>query len=498
MSPPAPAASPLARIARNGGLNASADVLTKLFALAFFTLIARSYGASSFGHYVFALATTSLIWVFGGLGLDRMATRDIARNPDAMRRLVVPLGVMKATFALLATGILTGVLVLSGEDAEATRLVLILGSAVAFGLAASVVLSVFAANERMEYVFLVRVPWSLATTITGIVVILLGGSLELAASTASLGALVGLLLAWTVLLRHYGRPERVLRLPEWPRILREAFPFGAQEMLGQVIFRLDIVILAAFAASAVVGDYGAAFRLIEATLFIAWSVGFAAEPMFAYVEADDGARPLTRILEGASKLVLLVMAPIATVLCVCAEPIVSLLYGLDEHAAAVGLLQLLAPALAFYAVGHLAGLVVLLRRPARDTLLLSGGVAVINVVACLALIPAFEARGAAVSTLVAEGLLAAGGLLLCRRVTGPLRLRWTFGTPLAGAAVMALVMLPVAGDLWLAVPLGAVAYLATVALLEFRRLPEDLRLFRSLRSTRPGAALALVEEPVVG
>jgi O-antigen/teichoic acid export membrane protein len=73
------------RLLRNGALTASADVLSKLASLAFFALVARRLGGSTLGDYVFAMALTSLLWSFGGFGLDRMAMRDIARDPAAMQ-----------------------------------------------------------------------------------------------------------------------------------------------------------------------------------------------------------------------------------------------------------------------------------------------------------------------------------------------------------------------------------------------------------------------------
>jgi O-antigen/teichoic acid export membrane protein len=91
-----PSGSGLVRLARNGALNASADVLSKICSLVFFALIARRLGEDTLGHYVFALAITSLVWSFAGFGLDRLAMRDIARDPTVMKRIAIPMAAMKA------------------------------------------------------------------------------------------------------------------------------------------------------------------------------------------------------------------------------------------------------------------------------------------------------------------------------------------------------------------------------------------------------------------
>ena len=117
------------------------------------------------------------------------------------------------------------------------------------------------------------------------------------------------------------------------------------------------------------------------------------------------------------------------------------------------------------------------------------------VIACAVLIPLFEARGAAISTIIGEALLAVLGLALARSVTGPQRLYWIASSPLLACVAMGFVMWPLAHDLWLALPAGAAAYLVVLLGLEAPRLREDIALFRQIGGRRPDLA-ALVEEPV--
>ena len=477
--------SGLARLARNGALNAAADVLSKVCSLVFFALVARRLGEVTLGHYVFALAITSLVWSFAGFGLDRLAMRDIAREPAVMARIAIPMAAIKGMVAGAFAAVVALVLAVGHENGEAVALVLILGGATAIGMATSTAQTIFAAHERMEYVFLTKVPWALLSAVLGIVIILGGGGIVSATAASALGvSVVGSAWAWSLVVRNFGRPRAGLRVGEWPRLLGEAIPFSFQEMLGQVIFRFDTVLLAAVAASAVVGAYGAAYRMLESTLFIAWSVGFAVMPMFSYLrEGADGS--LTHMFEGALKLVLVLMAPIAVALFVCASAVIDAVYGLPRYESSVEILRLLAPAVAVYSVGHIAGILVLVRRPGRVTVTVSAIVATVNVVACAVLIPWIEARGAAIATLIAESLLATIGLVLARRATGSRRLLWVAGTPVLAALAMGLAMWPVADSLPLALPIGAVVYAGVLLLLEAHRLREDIALFRSISAQRP-------------
>jgi O-antigen/teichoic acid export membrane protein len=484
-----PSRAGLVRLARNGALNASADVLAKVCSLVFFALIARRLGESTLGHYVFALAITSLIWSFAGFGLDRLALRDIARDPAVMERIAVPMAMMKAFAAAAAALIVALVLAVTGEDRESWSLVLIIGGATALGMAASTAQTIFQAHERMEYVFLTKVPWALTSAIIGIAIILSGGGIVSATAGSALGvSVVGTVWAWSIVWRCFGHPHPGLRVGEWPGLFRKAIPFSFQEMLGQVIFRFDTVLLAAIAASTVVGAYGAAYRMLESTLFIAWSIGFAVMPMFSYLQAA----PLTHMFEGALKLVLVLMAPISAVLLVCAPAIIDVVYGLPDYQSSVEILRLLAPAVAVYRVGHIAGLLVLVRRRGRVTVTVAAVVAAVNLVACAVLIPAIEASGAAIATLISESLLALLGLILARRATGSTRFLWVAATPVLAAIAMGLAMWPVNDSLWLALPLGAVVYVGVLLALEAHRLRDDIALFRSIRAQRPAEVEVLV------
>jgi O-antigen/teichoic acid export membrane protein len=483
---PAPFAA--VRVARNSGLTVAAEVLSKLFAVVYFALVARMLGDAALGDWVTAAAAISVIWSVAVLGLDRMATRDMSRDPGSVPHLVVPMVSMKVLTGLTITAITAITLAVAGASERLVALLAILGLGMAIGLASSTAHAVFVAGERMELFFITKVPWSLATSLIGIAVVVAGGGIVLAVavSTLAVGA-VGIVWCTRLVIRNFGAFDWSPRVREWRGMLRRAVPFTLQDLLGQIIFRFDTVLLALIAGAAVVGAYGAAFRMLEATLFLAWSIGFAVTPMYSYLGGDTQ-HELERVYEGSLKLALAVMAPIAAVMLVLAEPIVDLVYGLPEYEATVPVLRLLAPAIALYALGHLAGTLVLVRRPGRITVIFTAAVAALNVVACLVLIPRLVAEGAAIATLTSELTLAAVGLWLARRSAPGARLAWALLTPLAAATVMGLAMLPLDGSLWLALPAGALAYLAALVLLEGRRLRADIALFRTIAARRPTAA----------
>jgi len=181
-----------------------------------------------------------------------------------------------------------------------------------------------------------------------------------------------------------------------------------------------------------------------------------------------------------------IMLPVAVVMLVCAEGIVDLLYGLPEFDGAVPVMRWLAFAIVAYGIGHLAGVLVLVRRPGRVTVKAMAAVAAFNIAITLALIGPFDAVGVAAASLVTEVVLAATVLVLARPVTGAPSAWGVGGSALIGGVGMAAVMLPVRDELLLALPLGAVVYLGILALIESRRIGGDLAAVRGMLRSRPG------------
>ena len=81
--------------------------------------------------------------------------------------------------------------------------------------------------------------------------------------------------------------------------MRAALAIGLAGVFAVVLFRIDTAMLAAFEPKDVVGDYGAAYRLLEATLFVAWSVGAAVYPVFSRLTATSDP-PVGLVFERAS------------------------------------------------------------------------------------------------------------------------------------------------------------------------------------------------------
>lgn len=465
---------PAARVARNAGLRVGAEVLSKITSIALFVVVARHFSNSTLGSWVFALAVVQLLWPIAGFGLDRVLIRDVSQNPAALDRLFYPMVWIKVTGNLLGLAIVLPALVALDYSDLVLELVLIIGISQCFAMAMTTVLATFVAGEQMEYYFLARVPRGIFGSLIGICIIWLGGGLVALAINGLVLDAITLAYVYAILYRRFARPRFCFAFRTWRSIYRVSFPLGIQEIIGQVIFRIDAILLSLLATSAVVGIYGAGYRMLEATLFLAWSVGGSVLPMYSYLQRESRP-PLRQVFEGSLKFALVILTPVGVALLVCARPIVDLFYGLPKFDGTVPVLRWLALAAVVYPIGYLSGELVAVRRPGRFVILSSAAVAVFNIVINLALIPVYGAAGAAAATFASEVLLALLGLTLARTETGTPRFLWMVGPPAIAGAVMGAAMVPFSDSLLLALPIGAGVYLGALALTEGRELRSHLK-----------------------
>ena len=165
------------------------------------------------------------------------------------------------------------------------------------------------------------------------------------------------------------------------------------------------------AGSADVGEFGAAYRLIEATMFVPAAFNAAALAWFSR-EAEIG-----RGFEMAIKTVLALMLPIGLGMALFAEPLIDALYG-AEYGGAVTPLRLLGAMAALWAVNTTV-LTVLVSRGRPDVYTFPALVALVpNAVLALVLIPAHGANGAAIAALAGAAVLVTLALPRTARLVG--------------------------------------------------------------------------------
>lgn len=315
----------------------------------------------------------------------------------------------------------------------------------------------------------------------GIALLLAGAGIVPIAAAYSAGAALGLAVGVVALRRAIGR-HPLLRAPSgWAGVARASAGFATQDALNVLRFRADAVLLAVIPSSAAVGQYGAAYRLFEASTFITAAVTGAFNPMFVYL--DDATEPtLGAAFERTLKLVVAAL-PCAVALAMLADGLCELMFGPGFDTAA-RVAEVLAPGVVLLGVVAVSTALVVSRRSARAVIPLAAAATAGNVVLNVILIPGEEAVGAAIAMVVAEAGFAIGAVVMAGRIVGGLRGLRVVSGPALAAAALALTLALLQDSLGPAIAAGAVVYLGALLAVERLLHPDDLRF-----------AIALVRRP---
>lgn len=479
-----PDAPPAHRVARNTALRAAAEIIGKVATLALTIVMAERLGAKAVGQFGFALAVSQLYWPLAGFGLDRLMLREIAVDHGATPRMVPKLNSYKLSMGLLCTVIGTfAVAAREGWD-TVTWLVLVLGLTLVATLIGSTAQNVFMAYERNQDYFVAALPVKMFSAVLGIAVLVVGGGVIAVGISGLLAAVAGIAIGWWILGRRYDQhPAALDRHPRtWIPLLRTSGPWGLQEVFGQITFRFGIIVLFLTAGDVVTGQYRASYQLLEATLFLPWSIAASVLPLIARSErgvTHGDEPPLEVITRSAIELTLALMLPIAVLLVLCAQPVINLLFPADL-APAGSFLPYLAVASVVYGVGHIAGVVALAHLPGIKTIEATAIAAAFSAVVVLVLVPSHQAQGAADAALATEIVLAGLSVRLAIKATGPTILLGLVSTSTIAAVCMTAAVLPFRDQLFVSVAVGGVVYGVVLLALEYRRQGATWALMRSL------------------
>jgi O-antigen/teichoic acid export membrane protein len=470
------------RILANTAYRAIADLGSKLASLVLLVVMARRLGDAGFGVFSFSLALVTLVTALADFGQDRVLTREVARSRDRLGLYFPNFLALKTILALPAVAFAVLVATLFGTDSETRAVIGLLGAGVAAELLTQTCFATFQAYERHVFIPIALISQRLATAAVGIAALLLGAGVVAVAAIYLVGAILAFALAAGLLLRYVSRPQLRLRPRTWWTLMRVAAPIGAAGVFGTVLFRVDTAMLAAYEPQNVVGDYGAAYRLFESTLFLGWSVGGAVYPVFSRLTLATSP-PVGFVYERALKLVVGLTLPVAVGVTALVEPVIDLLYG-AEFKEAAGALALLAPSMVLYPIAYIGLLLLVSQDRVRVATFVLAAVAAQNILGNLVLIPWLSLDGAALGTTFSQALLAATILIVSLRSTE--RLAWTrmLSGPVVASVVEAVVMLVLRDEFAVAIVAGAAVYVASLTLFERSVFPEDARIFWRLLRRR--------------
>jgi O-antigen/teichoic acid export membrane protein len=468
------------RAIRGGSLRVAGYVAGAAVTLLSVPLLVRHLGVVDFGRYSTVVSLIAIVAGVTEAGLGSVAVREYAVL-EGSRRDQFMRDVLGARVVLTGIGVLGGIAfaAVAGYGSD-----LVLGAALAgVGLMVGVVQGTYlvplSAGLRLG---LVTVTDFLRTLLTAalVVALVLAGAGIVSFLAVPLPAAAVLTVVTILLVRGRVPLVPAFHPARWVPLIRETLALAVATALGTLYFRMAMLVMSLLGAAVETGYFATSYRLVEALVAIPVLLVSVTFPVLSRAARDDRER-LRYAAQRIFDVGLLAGALMALVTALSAGFAIQLIGG-DEAAPATPVLHLQALFLVPLFLNLTFQTLLLTLRMHRE-MLVSALIALVAVLALtVVLIPAMEARGAAIAVVVGETLLAAVEAAMLWRAHPDLRPKLGVVPRVAAAAGLALAAALAldAHDLVRAAVAGVV-YLAVLAVL--RAIPMEV--IRALAGRSP-------------
>lgn len=423
-------------VARNLAVVFSGRAVALVLQFLAFAVAAAYLEPALLGIYTFAIALTALFRLLPAFSFDPIVTRELAQQPEQEPELVPNAAYLRLALSVVAYAALAATLVLGGYDNVRTEAGLIAGLALPM-IALDTFRNSLGVRLRLGWTSIADV---LEATFT------LGGAIVIAATGAGVFAFLWLYVAakalnGVVLLGAVARMADFDWKPKvgnWRGLLVAAAPLALATMLIALYFRIDMVVLARLKPAADVGQYGAAYRFLDALLLVPALVMSVLQPVIARSAVGDRSR-LQRRYWRATQLMAVAGIGIAVLGVMTGPRALPALPGFEDYDGAGRALAVLSVAAALSFIGAVVQTTLIATHRQRQLLYVAGAALLVNIALNAALIPPYSYMGAAWATVITEvavlvfSLWAAYPLHLGLPVRG-------LGRALAAGAILAAVL----------------------------------------------------------
>ncbi|MEO7020964.1 MAG: flippase [Ktedonobacteraceae bacterium] len=430
--------SELRKIINNTLISLVGQLVTWTSTLGLTIAYGRFLGDVKFGELYFATMFVGLIGFPVEFGFNQQLTRDVATDPEKAHAYLWNTLLIKMTLWITLYG---GILLTAkglGYSQEQWDLVAICGVNLMVGSVVSTFAALHYAFSRTVFPSVGMMIEKGLDAVVGFILLKNGASVQTMAFVLLGGSIIdGIWVAlWFFRLTGWRLTfDRVIIID----LFRSSIPFVAYGILGVIYYRIDTVLLSLMANTAVVGWYGAGYRLFDTLLFVPnLIINAIMYPIFAKLSTNARSQSTLKLaIEKSMNLLLICSIPIATLMIVGAPNIIGFLYHRAEFANSIPVLQALAPGLVFLYINTLLSSIIVSTKGEKKIPLMAAIALVFNLGTNLLLIPLYKQVGAALVTSLTELLLLCTSMVIIQKQLLPGKSIRVASKALVSALVMA-------------------------------------------------------------
>ncbi len=365
-------------------------------------------GAEGYGVFTAVLFLAAIANTFSDMGLSQYTTREVARHQDQATTFFSTVLPAKGLISLLSFSGAFVIGILLGYDQPKLMALLFAGFYVMAQGLTNHCRAYYRAFERMQYEAFSVISEKVFVISLGLYLLLRVRTAEALLGGMALGMTFTLLLniGWTH--RHFA-PFRFAYVDPsfFKKIFPIALPLGLASQFVVIYFRTDAVMIDAMVGESDAGLYGAAYRILEATVLTTVMVTTAVYPRLSR-HFKAGRKTAFQLLFRQSAIgVTTIGLGITFILFVFPEWLMLLIKGDDTFLPAAGALMILAWVAPFMCMNNLMTVSLSAADDQRILAYILGCAALVNLLLNFIVIPRYSFYGACFSTLITEVIVTA-------------------------------------------------------------------------------------------
>jgi len=468
------------RIAKNSLVLLTSNMISKILDFFYVMYTARYLGAEGFGILSFSLAFTGIFMIFTDLGLHNLTIREVARYKSLAKKYLNNVSVMKAILVVITLVLIAIVINLLGYPKQTVKIIYLISLSIAFKSFTEMFYSIFRAFEKMEYQSLGQILNSILMLVGAFFVISQRYGIIGFATTYSLVSLISLGYSFVFFTWKFTLPKLEIDLSFWKPTIKEALPFFLSAVVDIIAFKIDIIMLSMMKGDLTVGWYSAAYRLIEALMFIPATFSGAIYPVLSnyYISSKES---LKLIYKESFKYLFIVSLPIAVGTTILAHKIIIFIYKSDFTHSIIAL-QILIWTIPIFFLTYMFGTMLAAINKQFLALKINFLCMILNVVVNLILIPKYSYIGASIATVITELLSFILCFYLLSKFVYKIQIHKYILKPLLASTIMGLFIYTFAGikmNIFLSVCISVILYFGMLILLKtFSK--KDINLFKQI------------------
>ncbi|MCF6149646.1 MAG: flippase [Candidatus Kuenenia sp.] len=393
------------RVVKNTLFVLLAQITNILLQMLYLIVTARYLGNVQFGKLSFAMVFTQMFLAVTDFGLFNYVVREISKKKEVSSLYFVNLFVLKGFLGLCVLFVIAFIVLILRYPPDTIITTCLFGIGLCLFSLNTTFHAVFQSHEKLKYIGITMILYYCVNVLLSVIALSYGENIITLAWINCLAGVVVFFVNLTILCKKFFAPKFVVDMKLCKEMLRCSLPIGIGAISWTFYNRIDVTLLSFMKGEISVGEYTAAYRLINTLAFIPSAYMSAVFPLMANQYKEKPTLLLQELSKKSCRLLIIISMPIMVILSIYAPQIIVLIYG-KIYINAVIPLRILSCTVLLLFVNHIFSyLLISTFRTSKEYSIYALLGLIVNIVCNCIFIPILDLNGAAISTVITEALI---------------------------------------------------------------------------------------------